>query len=154
MAFRDLSEFVALLEKRDRLRRITAPVSRDLEITEIVDRVSRGSAERNVALLFERVEGHDMPVLVNAFGAPDRMAWALGVGRLDELAERVAKLLDLRMPGSFMERVKKLGTLFDIAKAGPRRVTQAPCQEVVETARPSLALPLLAGWLVAVFYSE
>ena len=147
MAFRDLSEFIALLEKRDRLRRISVPVSRDLEITEIVDRVSKSPADRNVALLFERVEGHDMPVLVNAFGAPDRMAWALGVERLDELAERVAKLLDLRMPGTFMERLKKLGTLFDVAKAAPRKVAQAPCQEVVETERPSLAgLPALQCW--------
>ena len=147
MAFRDLSEFIALLEKRDRLRRISAPVSRDLEITEIVDRVSKSPAHRNVALLFERVEGHDMPVLVNAFGAPDRMAWALGVERLDELAERIAKLLDLRMPGTFMERVKKLGTLFDVVKAAPRRVSQAPCQEVVETERPSLVgLPVLQCW--------
>ena len=147
MAFRDLSEFIALLEKRDRLRRISVPVSRDLEITEIVDRVSKSPADRNVALLFERVEGYDMPVLVNAFGAPDRMAWALGVERLDELTERIAKLLDLRMPGTFMERLKKLGTLFDVAKAAPRKVAQAPCQEVVETERPSLAgLPALQCW--------
>jgi 4-hydroxy-3-polyprenylbenzoate decarboxylase len=147
MAFRDLSEFVALLEKRDRLRRISTPVSWDLEITEIVDRVSKGPADRNVALLFERVKGSDMPVLVNAFGAPDRMAWALGVERLDELGERVARLLDLRVPGTFMERLKKLGTLFDVAKAAPRRVAQAPCQEIVETAAPSLAgLPILKCW--------
>jgi len=145
--FSNLSDFVAFLEKRDRLRRIAAPVSRDLEITEIVDRVSKSPADRNVALLFERVEGHEMPVLVNAFFAPDRMAWALGVERLDELAERVAKLLDLRMPGSFLERLKKLGTLFDVAKAAPRRVSQAPCQEIVEVERPSLAgLPILTCW--------
>src|SRR5256714_6194129 len=147
MAFRDLSEFVALLEKRDRLRRVTVPVSRDLEITEIVDRVSKSPADKNVALLFERVEGHDMPVLVNAFGAADRMAWALGVERLDDLAGRITRLLDLRMPGTFMERVKKLATLFDVAKAAPRRVAQAPCQEIVETERPSLAtLPILTCW--------
>ena len=147
MAFRDLSEFVALLAKRDRLRRITASVSRDLEITEIVDRVSKSAPDRNVALLFERVEGYDMPVLVNAFGAADRMAWALEVERLDELGDRIARLLDLRMPGTFMERVKKLGTLFDVAKAAPRHVAQAPCQEIVETERPSLAaLPVLTCW--------
>ena len=147
MAFRDLSEFVALLAKRDRLRRITASVSRDLEITEIVDRVSKSAPDRNVALLFERVEGCDMPVLVNAFGAADRMAWALEVERLDELGDRIARLLDLRMPGTFMERVKKLGTLFDVAKAAPRHVAQAPCQEIVETERPSLAaLPVLTCW--------
>jgi 4-hydroxy-3-polyprenylbenzoate decarboxylase len=92
-----------------------------------------------VALLFERVDGFDMPVLVNAFGALDRMAAALGVSHLDELGERVAKLLDLKLPGTFAERLGKLGTLFDLVKAGPRRVATAPCQEVVETARPSLA---------------
>jgi 4-hydroxy-3-polyprenylbenzoate decarboxylase len=147
MAFSDLREFVAHLERRGRLRRITAPVSRDLEITEIVDRVSKTSGDANVALLFERVERFDMPVLVNAFGSEDRMASALGVEHLDQLGQRIAKLLDLRMPGSFMDKLKKLGGLLDVAKAAPRRVGQAPCQEMVETANPSLAaLPALTCW--------
>jgi len=145
--FRDLREFAAHLEKIGRLRRVAAPVSRDLEITEITDRVSKSSADHNVALLFERVEGFDMPVLVNAFGSADRMATALGVTRLDELGERAAKLLDLKLPGTFAERLAKLGTLFDLVKAGPRRVTQAPCQEIVETQAPSVAaLPALRCW--------
>ena len=67
------------------------------------------------------------------------MATALGVSHLDELGERVAKLLDLKLPGTFSERLAKLGTLFDLVKAGPKRVSGAPCQELVETARPSLA---------------
>ncbi len=147
MAWRDLRHFVDHLERRGRLRRIGAPVSPRLEITEITDRVSKGPADRNVALLFERVEGSEMPLLINAFGAPDRMAWALGVERLDELGERVAKLLDLTLPGTFAERLRKLGTLIDVVKAGPRRVATAPCQEVVETSRPSLAgLPILTCW--------
>ncbi len=147
MAFTDLREFIARLEQQGRLRRIGAPVSRDLEITEIVDRVSKSSGVANVALLFERVDGSDLPVLVNAFGAEDRMAAALGVGRLDELGERVAKLLDARLPGTFGERLRKLGTLIDVARAAPRRVESAPCQEVVETASPSLAgLPILQCW--------
>ena len=146
-AFRDLRDFVAQLETAGRLRRVSVPVSRDLEIAEITDRVSKSPAEGNVALLFETVEGFDMPVLVNAFGAADRMAAALGVGHLDELGERVAKLLDLKLPGTFAERLAKLGTLFDLVKAGPRRVAQAPCQEVVETEHPSLAaLPALRCW--------
>jgi 4-hydroxy-3-polyprenylbenzoate decarboxylase len=147
MAWRDLREFVAHLERRERLHRVSVPVSRDLEITEITDRVCRGPADRNVALLFERVEGADMPVLINAFGAPDRMAWALGVDRLDELGARLARLLDLRMPGTFAERLRKLGTLMEVARAAPRRVTDGPCQEVVETTEPSLAsLPVLRCW--------
>jgi len=147
VSFTDLREFVDHLEKHRRLKRVTAPVSRDLEIAEITDRVSKSPAGRNVALLFERVEGFDMPVLVNAFGAQDRMGAALGVSHLDELGERVAKLLDLKLPGTFAERLGKLHTLFDLVKAGPKRVTTAPCQEVVETARPSLAgLPALQCW--------
>ncbi|PYO17081.1 MAG: menaquinone biosynthesis decarboxylase, partial [Candidatus Rokuibacteriota bacterium] len=146
-AFRDLRELVARLEQTGRLRRVTVPVSRDLEITEITDRVSKGPADRNLALLFERVEGFDMPVLVNTFGAADRLAMALGVGHLDELGERVGKLLDVKLPGTFAERLRKLGTLFDLVKAGPRRVKEGPCQEVVETERPSLAsLPVLRCW--------
>ena len=122
MAFTDLREFVAGLEKRGRLRRVTTEVSRDLEITEIVDRVSKARGEANVALLFERVAGFEVPVLVNAFGAEDRMALALGVGRLDELGERVAKLVDARMPGTFAERLRKLASLIDVARAAPRKV--------------------------------
>jgi len=147
MAFSDLREFVAHLERGGRLRRITVPVSRDLEITEIVDRVSKTRGDGNVALLFQHVEGFDMPLLVNAFGSEDRMASALGVERLDQLGERIAKLLDLRMPGSFLDKLKKLGSLLDVAKAAPRHVGVAPCQEIVETSNPSLAaLPALTCW--------
>ena len=147
MPWRDLQEFVAHLEKHDRLRRVSVPVSRDLEIAEIADRVSKSTGTANVALLFERVEGFTMPVLVNAFGSEERMAWALGIERLDELGERLAKLLDLRVPGTFAERIRKLGSLIDVARAAPRKVADAPCQEVVETADPSVAgLPILQCW--------
>jgi 4-hydroxy-3-polyprenylbenzoate decarboxylase len=147
MAFTDLRDFVARLEQRGRLHRVTAEVARDLEITEIVDRVSKSGADANVGLLFERVAGSTMPVLVNAFGAEDRMALALGVEQLDELGARVAKLVDARVPGGFGDKLRKLGTLLDVARAAPRRVEQAPCQEVVETSTPSLAgLPILQCW--------
>jgi 4-hydroxy-3-polyprenylbenzoate decarboxylase len=147
VSFSDLREFVAHLEKRGRLRRVSARVSRELEIAEIADRVAKGPADENVALLFERVEGSDIPVLINAFGSAERIAWALGVDRLDELGDRVAKLLDLKMPGTFAERLRKLGSLIDVGRAGPRRVTAGPCQEIVETVNPSLAgLPILRCW--------
>jgi len=147
VAFDDLREFVAHLEKHGQLRRVRARVSSDLEIAEITDRVSKGRGESNQALLFEQVEGFDVPVLINAFGSPERMAAALGVEHLSDLSARVAKLLDLRMPGSFFDKLRKLGDLFDVAKAGPKRVRSAPCQEVVETDQPSLAsLPVLRCW--------
>jgi 4-hydroxy-3-polyprenylbenzoate decarboxylase len=147
VAFRDLREFLQLLDKRGQLRRIPATVSRDLEVTEIADRVVKGPAERNHALLFERVEGFTTPLLVNTFGTAERTAWALGVERLDELGQRVAHLLDLRMPGSLLEKLKKGLELLEVARTGPRLVKSAPCQEVVETESPSLAaIPALRCW--------
>ncbi len=147
MAFTDLRQFIAHLESRGELRRITAPVSRELEIAEITDRVSKGPERQNAALLFERVEGFEMPVLINTFGTARRMAWALGVEDLNELSGRVEKLLDLKMPGTFFDKLKKLGDLFDLAKAGPKRASAGPCQEVVEMRSPSLkSLPVLQCW--------
>jgi len=147
VAFQDLREFLQLLDKRGQLRRIGVPVTRELEITEIADRAVKGPAAQNVALLFERVEGFSMPVLINTFGTAERMAWGLGVERLDDLGEKVAQLLDLRMPGSLVEKLKKGLELFELARVGPSLVKRAPCQEVVETASPTLAdIPALWCW--------
>jgi 4-hydroxy-3-polyprenylbenzoate decarboxylase len=97
--------------------------------------------------LFERVEGSDVPVLINAFGSAERMAWALGVESLDTLSVRVAQLLDLKIPGTLGAKLRKLGTLIDVARAGPKHVGSGPCQEVVDTEQPSLAsLPILTCW--------
>src|SRR5256885_15407628 len=103
MAWHDLRQFVDHLERRGRLRRVSVPVSRDLEITEITDRVSKASADANVALLFERVDGAEMPVVINAFGSAERMAWALGEDRLDYLGVRVAKVSDPDSTATFFE---------------------------------------------------
>ena len=85
MAFRDLREFIQLLEQRGEFVRITAQVDPELEITEITDRISKGPAAQNKALLFENVKGSAMPVLINAFGNASRMAWALGVDDLEDV---------------------------------------------------------------------
>ena len=53
---KDLREFLRHLEKTGQMVRITTPVSRDLEITAIADRVMKGPKDRNKALFFENVE--------------------------------------------------------------------------------------------------
>ncbi len=150
MAFKDLREFIAHLDKEGELIRVKAPVSRDLEITEITDRVSKGPPEKNKALLFESVQGSDVPVLINAFGSARRMALALGVDELDDLNHRLAKVVDPRLPqglGPMLDRAgDMLGALRSIG-LGPSRVRSGPCQEVAEKDNPSLAsLPILKCW--------
>ena len=130
MRFKDIREFITLLDRRGELRRISVPVSRDLEITEIADRVSK---QGGPALLFERVEGYDIPVLINAYGSSQRIAWALGVERLDDLSERVRKLLELMQgpPQGIMDKLRTLGELRKMASYQPKTVRSAPCQEAV-----------------------
>ncbi len=147
MAFRDLRQFIKHLEKRGQLKRVRVPVSAELEITEITDRISKGPLDQNVALLFENVTGHDVPVLINAFGSAQRMAWAAGVDDLDELGQRLGKLIAPEMPISLGDKLRKGAELLSVARIGPRVVKSAPCQEVVETANPALDwLPVLRCW--------
>jgi len=140
---KDLRSFINALEGRGQLRRISSPVSRDLEITEIADRVVK---RRGPALLFERVDGSSIPVLINAFGSVERMSLALGVRELDEIGASIRRLLQPDVPSSLTEKLRKLLELKEIAGAAPRRVAHGLCQEVVEE-DPSLELlPALGCW--------
>lgn len=148
MAFNDLREFIKALESRGWLKRISEPVSCELEITEITDRVSKMTGDKNVALLFENVIGYDMPVLMNAFGSMERMALALGVEKLDDVAEEIRALL--KIPYISIQNKLDLVKLIPQAKRAihfPKYVKNAPCQEVVITDRPSLdKFPVLKCW--------
>lgn len=152
MAYDDLHAFVARLEAAGELVRITTPVSAHLEITEIADRVSKGPAGRNKALLFENVEGSAMPVLINAYGSARRMAWALGVDDLEDLRRNLAAVIDPRLPRGLRAMAGRglglLGALRSIG-LGPKRVRQgkARCQQVIITDNPSLdMLPIPTCW--------
>ena len=151
MAFRDLREFIKLLDERGELVRVRAQVDPELEITEITDRVSKGPAEQNKALLFENVKDSAMPVLINAFGSERRMAWALGVGNLDELNQKLAAVIDLRLPQGLGAALNRAGDLLGVIRSiglGPTVVSRAPCQEIVHTGDDlSLSpLPILKCW--------
>ncbi|MCI0576856.1 MAG: UbiD family decarboxylase, partial [Chloroflexi bacterium] len=132
------------------MKRIQAPVSRDLEITEITDRVSKGPADKNKALLFENVSGFDMPVLINAFGTEKRMAIALGVNCLEELPHNLANLIDMKLPegmGAAIGRATELLGALRAVGLKPNRVRNGECQEVVHTDDASLEmLPVLQCW--------
>ena len=147
MAFKDLREFIAELEKRHLLKRIKVPVDAELEITEITDRVSKFRDGRNVALLFENVRGYDIPVLTNMFGSYERMALALGVDKLDDAANDIRELLKLPYIS-----LKNRMSIVSIISTGskvinfPKYVKNAPCQEVVEE-KPNLdKIPILKCW--------
>ncbi|MCI0786242.1 MAG: menaquinone biosynthesis decarboxylase [Chloroflexi bacterium] len=130
MKFKDLREFVAFLESKGDLRRIATPVSCELEISEIADRVVKRGGP---ALLFENVTGYDIPVLINMYGTEQRMAWALGVDHLDDVVERIQDLLQLAHgpPEGLVNKLRTLGQLVHMGSFQPKTVRRAPCQELV-----------------------
>jgi 4-hydroxy-3-polyprenylbenzoate decarboxylase len=89
MKYKDLRDFIDLLEKRGELKRISQEIDPYLEMTEIADRTLRAEGP---ALLFENPKGYDIPVLANLFGTPKRVAMGMGQEDVSELRE-VGKLL-------------------------------------------------------------
>ncbi|HMR31901.1 MAG TPA: UbiD family decarboxylase [Geminicoccaceae bacterium] len=130
MPFASLRDFADHLESRGRLVRVREPVSPVLEMTEIQTRLL---AEGGPAVLFERVEGSAMPVLVNLFGTVERVAWGMDrePGQLRELGEMLAFFRQPQPPESFGQAVEMLPMVKAALAMKPRTVGRAPCQEVV-----------------------
>ena len=131
MKYKDLRDFIAQLEKLGELKRISAPVSTHLEITEICDRVLR---TQGPALLFENVSGHTMPVLANLFGTPRRVALGMGeenTAALREVGKLLAYLKEPEPPKGLKDAWDKWPVLKQVLNMSPRVVSSAPCQEIV-----------------------
>lgn len=161
MAYDDLRDWIKTLEKHGELKRIAEEVSPELEITEITDRVSKigaGAAAKTSgsyapggpALLFESIKGHPgHKVFINQFGSERRMALALGVDRLDETAERIHGLMNVKAPEGFIDKLKMLPQLGALASAFPKTVSakDAPCKQVILREGFDLnAFPILKCW--------
>ncbi len=130
MAYNSLADFVQFLENKRQLKIISVEVNPILEITEIADRAVKDSGP---ALLFENVKGSRFPLLINAFGSYQRMAWSLGVDHLDEIAKQIRELLRSQPPSTFVEKLKMLPKLFQLSSYAPKTVGHGTCQDVVLT---------------------
>ena len=131
MKYGDLRDFIAQLEQRGELKRITLQVDPHLEMTEICDRTLRAGGP---ALLFENVKGFSTPVLGNLFGTEKRVA--LGMGReslaeLRELGELLAFLKEPEPPKGFRDALSKLPILKQVLSMNPKVVGSPACQQVV-----------------------
>ena len=132
--FKDLREYIEFLKLKDDLVVIDELVDQDLEITEITDRVVKTGGP---ALFFSNVKNNDVPLAINIFGSQKRMCWALGVNDLDELGDKVDKILGMvsKPPTNIFDKVSALTKIASVAKSQPKIISpknrKAPCQEVV-----------------------
>ncbi|HZK87036.1 MAG TPA: menaquinone biosynthesis decarboxylase [Syntrophomonas sp.] len=145
MAYKDLHEFISHMEAQGELLRIKTLVDPALEITEITDRVSKAYGP---ALLFEKVKGSDMPLLINAYGTVKRMAMSLQVDHLDEIGEEIMKILQIAdsVPATLLGKVKMLPRLAELSSFFPRMVKSGACQEIVSMEPDLDKIPVLKCW--------
>jgi len=144
MAFESLSAFVRALRAAGELATIDAAVDPRLEIAEITDRVVKAGGP---ALLFKNVRGSRFPVLTNQFGTERRAALAFGATSLREVEQRLRETIDLAVPASIGGKVSKLAMLAIAgATAIPRRIENAPSQQVRIDPVDLRRLPVLTTW--------
>ena len=129
--YRDLRDFIRLLEGRGELVRVQREVDPRLEMTEICDRTLRAGGP---AILFENPKGHEIPVLANLFGTPERVALGMGeesVTALRQVGELLAQLKEPEPPRGMRDAWEKLPVFRQVLHMSPKVVKRAPCQEVV-----------------------
>ena len=148
MKYKDLRDFIDILEKCGQLKRITQEIDPNLEMTEICDRTLRAEGP---ALLFENPKGSDIPVLGNLFGTPERVALGMGqesVEALREVGKLLAMLKEPEPPKGMKDAWEKLPVFKQVLNMSPKVLKKAPCQaNVLEGDEVDLGhLPIQTCW--------
>lgn len=138
---------VKTLEEAGELKRVKDFVNPELEITEIIDRISkqRGGGK---AILFENT-GTDFPVLINALGSERRIALAFGRNSVYDLEKEIEGLFAvlLKPKDNLWDKLKLIPKLKEVSEWMPRKLNRkGKCQEV-RIENPDLGkLPILKCW--------
>src|SRR5947199_2700286 len=154
MAYRSFRNFLAALDQADELKRVTIPVDTDLLIAEWADREMK-SPDGGKALLFEHpiVDGKrsQFPVAINTMGSRRRMALALQVADIADIAQEIQLILKAKPPTDLREGWTLLKQGIHLLHARPKSVREAPCQEILHKIgnRDTVSLhdlPILKCW--------
>ena len=144
MAYSDLREFIAALDRRGELKRIPFEVDPVLEITELADRAVKSGGP---ALLIEKPKGSRVPVFINGFASMKKMEIALEVSSVEEVARRISGYLEMRAPEGLIGKLKMLPKLAEMGSFFPKTVSSGPCKEVIKRDGFSLLdYPILKCW--------
>ena len=112
MAYKDMREFMALLEKKGLLARVKAEVDPEWEINGVTRRLQEVGGP---TVLFENIKGHNVPVVHGIIATPRHLALALDMETDDE--QEVTK--------EWVRRIEK--------PIPPKLVETGPCKENVLT---------------------
>ena len=143
MSSDDLQQFIAFLESKNELTRITVQVDPLLEIAAVTNRICK-EPDGGRALLFERPAASAFPVATNLFGSLRRTCLALGVEDLHLLTTKLTALLD-RIPEFTLAGLDRhIAALQDFTRFAPQ---PAPPFWTESMELPDLtAFPFLQSW--------
>ena len=155
MAYRSFQKFLDAIEQAGELRRVGVPVDTDLLIAEWANSEMK-SPDGGKALLFEHpiVDGKksEFPVAINTMGSRRRMALALQVADIGDIAQEIQLILKAKPPTDLREGWSLLKQGIHLLHARPKKVKEAACQEVVQILDAESAgftlndLPILKCW--------
>ena len=145
MAYSSFGQFVAALEQAGELKRIATPVDTELLIAEWANREMKAPGGGK-ALLFEKplIDGKEskFPVAINTMGSTKRMALALKLHSIDDLAQEIQLILKAKPPTDLREGWSLLKQGLNLLHARPKHVKEGACQEVVHRfAEPGMPEP-------------
>jgi len=147
-AWGDLRGFTEALSQTDQLKTVPQEVSPHLQLTALCH---RSLVNDGPALLFNKLEGFDIPVLGNLFGNQTRLLTALELKNREELrqlGQEFAFLRNPHLPNSRKSALDVAPGFARLAHVTPKTKDKAPWQEqVIEGPDVDLEkLPIATCW--------
>jgi 4-hydroxy-3-polyprenylbenzoate decarboxylase len=140
----DIQQFIEKLEKDGELKRVKTEVDTNLEIAEILRRVSYA---KGPAVLFENAKGYDIPVLGNAFGSVKRLEIGLETTDFTEIGQRIADMTKMEIPSGIFNKIRKLPELSKMSESFPKLEKGGPVTEIVNKSPTFDNIPILKSWI-------
>ena len=143
MPIDDIQQFIEKLEKAGELKRVKTEVNTNLEIAEILRRVSY---TKGPAILFENIKDYEMPVLGNAFGSIRRLEIGLETTEFSEIGQRIADMTKMEIPSGVFNKIRKLPELSKMSESFPKLEKNGPVTEIVNESPTINNIPILKSW--------
>ena len=138
-----IQHFIDELEKAGELKRVKTEVDTNLEIAEILRRVSYTDGP---AVLFENVRNYEIPVLGNAFGSIKRLEIGLETKDFSEIGQRIADMTKMEIPSGVFNKIRKLPELSKMSESFPKLEKSGPVTDIINNSPTFDKIPILKSW--------
>jgi 4-hydroxy-3-polyprenylbenzoate decarboxylase len=143
MTIDDIQQFIEKLEKAGELKRVKTEVDTNLEIAEILRRVSYA---KGPAVLFENIKDYKIPVLGNAFGSVKRLELGLETSDFSEIGQRIADMTKMEIPSGIFNKLRKLPELSKMSESFPKLEKDGVVTEITIESPTFDNIPILKSW--------